>query len=442
MRTSRKVLFVTALTFSGPFASSLFAYDQNVIFAFDQTRDYLLRLLDLNDDGDAIDPGEVVIFMNDADAATGLDNSQGLLALSPYEVFATDNFVPDNVLRLNDLNRDGDALDPGESTIWWDGMLPDGLGLMMNPVCISTGPDDAYYLIDNNSVGSTSNPEAIYRMDDLNNDGDVNDAGEVTQYFELSPPSTAVTVTFDLEFDNAGAGYVYDIRDPNQIEHIDRISPDATTKTVWIDSAALFQMTGVVFVLSQDLVHDPLTDEIITSGTLGSSTVLIAMRDQNNSDTIDSGSEVRLLWRESEAGVSVGSARGICLLPNRSMYFTEALNDQIIRMVDLNEDGDYRDAGETNVFYDSAMALASGLPDAPQLLSITGAPLPPIARGDMNCDGVVSVGDIGPFVLALTDPAGYEAQFPDCDIDNGDINNDEIVSVGDIGAFVALLTGG
>lgn len=62
--------------------------------------------------------------------------------------------------------------------------------------------------------------------------------------------------------------------------------------------------------------------------------------------------------------------------------------------------------------------------------------------GDMNCDGVISVGDIGGFVLALTDPAGYAAQFPTCDINNGDINNDGSVSVGDIGPFVNLLTGG
>ncbi|MGE3180120.1 MAG: S8 family serine peptidase [Phycisphaerae bacterium] len=61
--------------------------------------------------------------------------------------------------------------------------------------------------------------------------------------------------------------------------------------------------------------------------------------------------------------------------------------------------------------------------------------------GDMNCDGVISVSDIAPFVLALTDPAGYAAQFPDCNIANGDLNHDEMVSVSDIGLFVGLLTG-
>lgn len=62
--------------------------------------------------------------------------------------------------------------------------------------------------------------------------------------------------------------------------------------------------------------------------------------------------------------------------------------------------------------------------------------------GDMNCDGVITVADIGGFVLAITDPAGYAAAFPACDINNADINDDGVITVADIGPFVALLTGG
>lgn len=61
--------------------------------------------------------------------------------------------------------------------------------------------------------------------------------------------------------------------------------------------------------------------------------------------------------------------------------------------------------------------------------------------GDMNCDGFVTVGDISPFVLAITNPAGYEAAFPDCCLESADVNCDGFVTVGDISPFVALLTG-
>ncbi|MGE3181186.1 MAG: CHRD domain-containing protein [Phycisphaerae bacterium] len=74
---------------------------------------------------------------------------------------------------------------------------------------------------------------------------------------------------------------------------------------------------------------------------------------------------------------------------------------------------------------------------------IRGFPaLVPLLLGDMNCDGVVSVADIGGFVLALTDAVGYAAQFPKCDINAADINGDELITVSDIGGFVALLVGG
>ena len=63
-------------------------------------------------------------------------------------------------------------------------------------------------------------------------------------------------------------------------------------------------------------------------------------------------------------------------------------------------------------------------------------------NGDLNCDAAVSVGDIGAFVLALTNPAAYEAQFPACNPLNADLNSDGFVTVGDIGLFVALLIGG
>ncbi len=66
---------------------------------------------------------------------------------------------------------------------------------------------------------------------------------------------------------------------------------------------------------------------------------------------------------------------------------------------------------------------------------------PPYPVGDLNCDTVVDFGDINPFVLALSDPAGYANAYPTCDIDLADINGDGNVDFGDINPFIALLTG-
>jgi len=54
----------------------------------------------------------------------------------------------------------------------------------------------------------------------------------------------------------------------------------------------------------------------------------------------------------------------------------------------------------------------------------------------------VNVFDIDPFVMALTDPAGYAEAYPECYHLNADCNYDRVVNVFDIDAFVELLTGG
>jgi hypothetical protein len=61
--------------------------------------------------------------------------------------------------------------------------------------------------------------------------------------------------------------------------------------------------------------------------------------------------------------------------------------------------------------------------------------------GDMNCDGAITFDDIDPFVLALSDPVGYGAQYPNCDILNGDCGGDGQVTFDDINPFLAILSG-
>ena len=63
----------------------------------------------------------------------------------------------------------------------------------------------------------------------------------------------------------------------------------------------------------------------------------------------------------------------------------------------------------------------------------------PVLLGDMNCDGVVSVGDIAGFVLALTARAEYLDTYPGCHPYNADCDQNGLISVTDIGRFVELL---
>lgn len=80
-------------------------------------------------------------------------------------------------------------------------------------------------------------------------------------------------------------------------------------------------------------------------------------------------------------------------------------------------------------------------PHTPQSVQFNAnVPSTGLLLGDLNCDGVLTVADIGPFVIALTDPAGYASQFPACNILSADMNNDGVVTVADIAGFVAAMT--
>jgi RHS repeat-associated protein len=56
----------------------------------------------------------------------------------------------------------------------------------------------------------------------------------------------------------------------------------------------------------------------------------------------------------------------------------------------------------------------------------------------MDCDGDVDFADINPFILAISDPNAYQAQFPTCNLLNGDLDGDGDVDFDDIDYFGGL----
>ncbi|MGE0478867.1 MAG: Ig-like domain-containing protein [Phycisphaerae bacterium] len=61
--------------------------------------------------------------------------------------------------------------------------------------------------------------------------------------------------------------------------------------------------------------------------------------------------------------------------------------------------------------------------------------------GDLNCDGALNNFDIDPFVLAVTNPAGYNAAYPLCNVNLADMNRDGRIDNFDIDPFVAAVAG-
>lgn len=133
-RTLKAVVLVVGLSAATAVADDFF------IYLSDQNLDAIVRIQDINDDGDTLDVGEVIVFCDEDPPLTGIENTQGIVVLGPGELLAADNFDPVNIVHLIDLNGDGDAEDPGEADVWFHGGLPGGFRLAV-PTALAESPD-------------------------------------------------------------------------------------------------------------------------------------------------------------------------------------------------------------------------------------------------------------------------------------------------------------
>ena len=143
--------------------------------------------------------------------------------------------------------------------------------------------------------------------------------------------------------------------------------------------------------------------------------------------TVPGGRPVTMVVRVSSAGHALPGALVAITHPTGQEYFrtlTNSLGEAVFQNVTFNQ----------TTAYDVVVSAIDAYPYEGTLLATWSL------LGDLNCDGIVNLGDINPFVLALTNPAGYVIAYPDCNIMNGDINGDGYVNLGDVNPFVRLIT--
>lgn len=242
-----------------------------VIFVFDQGLHAIVRLEDGNGDGDMLDDGEATIFFDQSHPTLSFFNSLGMVAVDADTVIVADNAMsfdeePAQILYLADENGDGDALDDGEARQYFTGALPGGHTLHL-PTGLRTGTDGALYLSENNYDGAT-NPEAIYRLVDENGDRDVMDPGEVTVAAELEPAGDSMLSTWEAVLDASGHVYVKENADAKDATMVHRVGEGGDLE-LFLSGYWLFPATenGENLVLAYtpgELGYLPHTDEIVT----------------------------------------------------------------------------------------------------------------------------------------------------------------------------------
>ncbi len=184
-------------------------------YVADSTQDVVVALRDGNADGDATDPGaEGIFYVGSSTAAVVMTSAQGIASDDAGVLFVassnTSSSGTDAILRLEDLNGDGDADDPGEAT-----EFATFLGYMAGdsiPADVRVGADRAVYYVENGATGYFS--KGIYRLFDINGDGDANDPGENTAFY-IPAPQTSTAQHWGLA---AGSdGYLYLTDSTNEI---------------------------------------------------------------------------------------------------------------------------------------------------------------------------------------------------------------------------------
>ncbi len=235
----------------------------------DQRADALFLLTDENFDGDALDPGERRVFFDGSNAsglATPTNNIFTVEQTSDKSVFVGDGNA-DAVYRLRDLNRDGDANDAGEAAVWLDANNAEGLALV-TPNGIAEGPDGAIYIT---NAGVTSSPDdVVYRTEDLNGDGDANDAGEATVWLDLQTIQLAgggtlgsAAVPFDIVFDGEVA-YVNDLTGGSVVDIIHRIEDLDGNGSISPDEVTPFITDAMNFGAPVDISSAVQGDSLLT----------------------------------------------------------------------------------------------------------------------------------------------------------------------------------
>lgn len=334
----------------------------------DQDGNSIWHLQDLNGDGDAADAGERISFF-DSTNLSGLTNPAGnIFAIhqaADGKVYAGDGDT-DSVYVLRDINKDGDANDMGEARTWFSAANAAGLPLV-TPNGVSTGPDGAVYVV---NAGVVAGPvdDVVYRTVDHNKDSDANDLGEATVWLDLQTLNLKSSA-FDISFDGSVA-YLADTVG-GDADVIYRIEDSNSNNKIEASEVKVFIADGNPYGAPVDFAiaaegGSVYTWEFSSSSNGGDPSRVFRLTDHNLSGTIDDAGEAVEVWNAGKlpAGFANSIGFSIAAAENGDLVVTsngtQPSQRNVVRLTDLNGDGDYMDDGETIIAGSNALDAAFG----------------------------------------------------------------------------------
>lgn len=291
-------------------------------YVCDSNTDQIILLRDLNGDGDAQDVNEASVFFDGHAAvnASQIDMAgANSLIVDPSGVIWIGAFnasvggVPlgaDMILRLQDLNLDDDANDAAEAKIYVGypgGALGDHI---ITDVAIA--PDGHIYYSDN---GVLAGIKGVYRCNDMNSDGDAQDAGEVTLYY-VPPPQGGNAFLWGMTIGPDGTLYLCDTG--NEIIWRGFDTNGNLQIDVGTEDQIFYQHFGPASMWEPEIASDGslwAVDDTTPDG-------IVRMQDGNaDGDALDLGEYVKVYDETLGAQPSIG-ARGMAFLRSPALVFS------------------------------------------------------------------------------------------------------------------------
>ena len=410
------------------------ALGQSRVLVADRAANAVWIMDDINGNGVIDEPSELWQCFNatNAPATANVDNPNTIAGRGDGLVAVGDQ-LNQFVLLMRDLNRDGDALDLGESWVAAGPGNAAGVAFAF-PTGAAFDAAGVLYVV---NAGNAAGADAIYRLVDLTGDGDFQDAGEVQDWVTtgafgatpngpFSPQEIAFTGTATqpigfLRNSSSGLHGVFRFVDLNGNGRAD----DAGEFTAYWDAANAGGITpSAGFTLEADLAHpgSMYTMQIATGGI----DQLIRLTDLNGDDDAQDFGESVIVYSTGEANFSAIDA--LCL-PDGRVLITDNSGKKVYILTDLDHDGRFTSAGERTVYLENPALLVGDL-----------RPLAGIARVCIgNCDGSTTAPalNVNDFTCFLNDFASGSLAA-NCDSST----SPPILNVNDFACFINAFASG
>ncbi len=389
----------------------------------DRTNDAIYRMADADENGAADEPAEVAVWFSGANlAGTIAPMNPSTLATGANGAAAMGDQVNRLVYVMRDHDNSGSAQGAGESAVWADATNMSGVSFAF-PTGASFDPLGRLYVV---NAGNTFGNDGVYRLTDLNNDGDAQDAGEIEEFVGVGVfgAGNGPYSPQEVGFDGAGVGYlrnssaglhgVYRFEDLNNNNRAD----DAGEFTEYWDATNASGVPALAgFALEPDRARAGAwyTQQVASGGV----DQLIRLVDMNsNGDAQDAG-EAAIVFETAAAGFTMID---IVSLADGRVFVTDASADQVILLTDANNNGDFMDPGEQTVWFGNT---GPTLGDVRQMDPLASTACPE----DVSGDGTVGFADLN----LLLDVFGRSLLG-----NRANINGDGRVDFGDLNLLLGM----